>query len=195
MSTLKPKQFIQNFLIDEIGEIHNKHPYISYAIMAIGIEFLGKCLNGSEDWNQKGNCERDFNLAINTLKSFAPYRPLLTSHKLWDSLRCGFLHSFVPKDTIRLSSKSEAEHLAEITSSQINLKCENFYADFKAACEEVIAMPSFQSKKMDKPLLELPDISAPSTPSASNQTANTHSQQPQILIPPISTINTSGSAK
>lgn len=191
MSTLNPKQFIQNVLINEIGEIHMKYPYVSFAIMAIGIEFLGKCLNGVEDWNKSGRCEKDFNLAINSLNSLSTYRPLLKSHALWDSLRNGFLHSFVPKNTIRLSSKSEAEHLQNITSTQINIKCENFYEDFKGACEEVIKMTTFPSKKMGKPLLEIPDITSATVKSTTANNAST--QRTQILVPPLSQINTSGS--
>jgi len=189
MSTLTPKQFIQNFLINEIGEIHTNHSYISFAIMAIGIEFLGKCLNECEDWNKGGRCEKDFDKAINSLNSFSSYRPLLKSHNLWDSLRNGFLHSFVPKNTIRLSSKDEAGHLQNISPTQINIKCENFYADFKGACEEVVKMTTFPSKKMGKPFLEIPTTcttEAKSIPSSSTPA-------PQILMPPISEINTSGS--
>ncbi len=78
--------------------------------MAIGIEFLGKCLNSHEDWNEPKHSKEDFELAINTLDSFVKYRPLLKSHNFWTSLRNGLLHSFAPKSTITLSSKNEAGH-------------------------------------------------------------------------------------
>jgi len=66
---MTPKEFIQQVLIDEVGEIHLKYPYISFATMAIGIEFLGKCLNSHDDWNYyvSGVPKQDFERAINQL--------------------------------------------------------------------------------------------------------------------------------
>lgn len=158
MSTMMPKEFINQVLIKEIDEIHIEHPYIAFCIMAIGIEFLGKCLNEFDDWNKPGRSRDDFELAVNNLNSLEPYRNLLKSYRLWDSLRNGFAHSFVPKSTLTLSSKNEAKHLEEISAKTINLKCEDFYNDFKKACEEVVEMKTFKSKKMNVPLLFVPDI-------------------------------------
>ena len=157
---MTPQQFIQVVLIKEIGEIHLKYPYISFAAMAIGIEFLGKALNSHEDWNYyaSGIPKRDFESAINSLNSFTRYRPLLTSHNLWDALRNGFSHSFVPKGTLTLSSKNEAPHLYPMTPTKINLRCEDLYIDFKGACEEVLAMTTFPSGKMSRPLLSVPNV-------------------------------------
>lgn len=165
MSPMMPKEFIQIVLIKEVGEIHEKYPYIAFATMAIGIEFLGKCLNTYEDWNHfgRGIPKADFELAINNLNSFDKYRPLLTSHNFWDSLRNGFSHSFVPKGTLTLSSKGEDPHMKIVSPTQINLRCEDFYTDFKGACEEVIAMTTFASGKMSRPLLSVPDSSSPSS--------------------------------
>ncbi|MBP1631113.1 MAG: hypothetical protein H6Q15_2006 [Bacteroidetes bacterium] len=148
-----PKKFIQQVLIKEIDEIHKDHPYIAFCIMAIGIEFLGKCLNKYDDWNKSGRSKNDFELAVNNLDSLEPYRNLLVTHKLWDSLRNGFAHSFVPKGTLTLSSDKEDPHLTKRSETIINLKCEDFYNDFKNACEEVVKMDTFISKKMNYPLL------------------------------------------
>jgi len=156
---MTPKQFIQHVLINEVGQIHSQHPYISFATMAIGIEFLGKCLNTYEDWNYyaSGVPKQDFERAINQLNSFSRYRTYLSSHNLWDALRNGFSHSFVPKNTLSLSSNGEMGHLIE-HGNKVNLKCEDFYSDFKSACEEVLAMISFQSNKMNLPLLQVPIV-------------------------------------
>jgi hypothetical protein len=45
MTTLKLKDFIKSVLIDELGAMIDQHPYISFIMMGIGIEFLGKCIN------------------------------------------------------------------------------------------------------------------------------------------------------
>lgn len=154
---MTPKDFIQKVLIEEVGEIHLSHPYISFLTMAVGIEFLGKSLNEYEDWNEPHRSRKDFELAINTLTSFDKYKPLLASHDFWTSFRNGFAHSFVPKGTISLSSKNEAPHFTDTSLPKVNLRCEDFYIDFKNACEEVIKMTSFQSNKMNRPLLSVPD--------------------------------------
>jgi hypothetical protein len=189
MPTITPKEFIETVLINEIEDIHLNHPYISFATMAIGIEFLGKCLNDQEDWNAQGRSKADFELAINSLSSLASYRPYLASHNLWDSLRNGFLHSFVPKNTVTLSSRDEADHFQQISSTTVNLKCENFFQDFKNACLEVIVMASFPTRKMDQPLLVVP--SKPSTETSNAPASGTTNTQ--ILVPPASNINVSGS--
>ena len=69
-----------------------------------------------------------------------------------------FLHSFVPKNTITLSSGEEMPHLEE-HGGKINLKCENFYNDFKNACNEILLMTTFPSNKMGSPLLYVPGVS------------------------------------
>lgn len=168
MATIKPTDFIKNVLVDEIGEIHQKHPYIAFVTMAIGIEFLGKCLNTHDDWNQSGQSKADFELAINSLHSFDKYRPLLVSHKLWDSLRNGFTHAFVPKGTITLSSGTEAPHSIDAINPIVNLKCEDFYGDFRDACNEVIGK-TFTSGKMTRDLMVVPDpVSSGSTSSGTS---------------------------
>jgi len=55
--------------------------------MAVGIEFLGKCLNGFDDWNKQWRSKDDFEDAINKLNAFSKYRPLLKSHDFWTSFR------------------------------------------------------------------------------------------------------------
>lgn len=153
-----PKEFIETVLINELGEIHSKFPYISFSTMAIGIEFLGKCLNSQIDWNYfaSGVPKEDFERAIKELKSFEKYRPYLTSHKLWDSLRNGFSHSFVPKSTLTLSSKNEMAHLIE-HHGKVNLRCEDLYNDFKNACLEVISKSFPADNKMSRSLLKVPE--------------------------------------
>lgn len=155
---MKPKEFISKVLISNIGDIHKDYHYISFALMAVGIEFLGKCIGSEEKWD-KGKPKNDFERAINHLNSFSKYRPYLDKYKIWDSLRNGMLHSFRPKSKLSFSSGNEMKHLSEFNDNgvdKINLKCEDLYKDFKAACEEVLSMKSFPSKKMDEILLNTP---------------------------------------
>lgn len=154
MATLKPKEFIQKVFIAELSELSQKNHYISFAIMAIGIEFLGKCLDASaKHWNVSKS-EKNFIEAIESLNAFKKYR----QHKniLYTDLRCGFAHSFVPKSKLTLSSKNEMPHM-NIDNGRLNLRCEDFYEDFKSACEEVISKEFNDiNNKMNRDLLLIP---------------------------------------
>lgn len=155
MAKLNPKQFIKQVFIDELGELSKKNHYISFAVMAIGIEFLGKCLDTSAGhWNVSSKSEANFKTAIDELIAFTKYR----NYKdiLYTDLRCGFAHSFVPKKKLTLSSKNEMPHM-QINNDRLNLKCEDFYEDFKLACQEIIDKEFTDANdKMNKDLLFIP---------------------------------------
>lgn len=158
---MTPKEFIRQVFINELKVLQDSNPYISFAIIATGIEFLGKCLDSSAGhWNVSRKSKENFEFAINNLNSFKKYRPYLTTHKLWDSLRNGFAHSFVPKYSLTLSSKNECPHMVlHDNDKRLNLRCEDFYLDFKNACEEVIKMTFHNADdKMNKQLLSVPEL-------------------------------------
>ncbi|MEI9909098.1 MAG: hypothetical protein WDO71_05175 [Bacteroidota bacterium] len=158
---MTPKEFIYVVFLHDLALLVEEKPYISFSTMATGIEFLGKCLdNEAPHWNVKDRSKINFELAINQLVSFESYRQYLNSHKLWDSLRNGFSHSFVPKYPLTLSSKNEMGHLLLHENNQrLNLKCEDFYIDFRNACLEVIAIEFINpDDKMNKQLLSVPAL-------------------------------------
>lgn len=158
MAILKPKDFIQTVFIDELGQLVNSHPYISFITIGIGIEFLGKCIDTTEqDWNKQGNSAKHFKKAVNELTSLSKYRPYLSSHQLYKSFRCGLAHAAAPNFCVTLSSKNERGNLT-IINSRLNLKIEDLYDDFKRACLEVINIHFVQTDKMNTPYLEVPDI-------------------------------------
>lgn len=155
---MKPKEFIKTVLVDQLGVVSNDYPYLAFAMMAIGIEFLGKCLDTSTaSWRRDFVSKTDFIRAINTLTGFQRYRGF--DERLYKDLRNGFAHSFIPKYDLTLSSGSEEAHLA-LNGTRLNLKCEDFYQDFKDACLEVINLNFSQSDKMNSDLLEVPDPNA-----------------------------------
>jgi hypothetical protein len=157
MTTLKPKDFIKSVLIDELGTMVNGHPYISFIIMGIGIEFLGKCLATTRnDWNESGHSGADFTNAIKTIPSLKKYESYLQTHKLCDSFRNGLAHAISPKHPITLSSKGELGHLVE-QSGRLNLRVEDFYNDFRLACEHIINMSFASGDKMNVNFLQVPE--------------------------------------
>lgn len=156
MSILKPKDFIHSVLINEIGSLIDPHPYISFILMGIGIEFLGKCTDTNlKEWDVSGRSKRDFENAISTIPSLLKYQPYLSTYDMYNSFRCGLAHSVIPKQKITLSSKYEMEHLMQ-KNGRLNLKVEDFYADFKIACEYVINQTYSQTDKMSGGFLEVP---------------------------------------
>jgi hypothetical protein len=191
MATLKPKDFIQSVLIDELGTMINSHPYISFIIMGIGIEFLGKAIDTSlNDWNVRGRSQHDFENAIKTIPALKRYEPYLATYTLYDSLRCGLAHSIAPKNKVTLSSKEEQAHLVK-SAGQINLKVEDFYQDFELACKHVINQPYPASDKMEKDFLYVPgdtfnsgtDISGGITSSSAPVSGTTYSMPPASGAP------------
>lgn len=55
--------------------------------------------------------------------------------------------------------KNEMEHLVYLEEgTRVNLKCEDFFEDFKVACEEIICMEFDEKNKMNYGFLLVPDI-------------------------------------
>lgn len=160
MTTLKPKHFIKSVLIDELATMIAGHPYLSFVIMGIGIEFLGKCLaTARTDWNEGGHSQTDFGNAIKSIPSLKKYESYLQTHKLYSSFRCGLAHTISPKVQVTLSSKGELGHLQIEQGGRINLKVEEFYNDFKQACEYIINMNFAPGDKMNLGFLQVPGAS------------------------------------
>jgi hypothetical protein len=145
-----PKEFIQEVLIDEFKDIVERHPYIAFSLIAIGIEFLGKCiLTQFQDWHNI-NAERAFNrgLSLMVLED-KRYGKL----NLRIELRNGFAHTLAPKSKIALSEvKHGAIHFSEAGGRTI-LVIETFYQDFVSACKSVIAEGFRETDKMNRPFI------------------------------------------
>ena len=76
MAALTPKQFIETVFINELAELSEKNHYISFLVMATGIEFLGKCLDSkAAHWNVGGRSQNNFEDALQQLGAFTKYRP------------------------------------------------------------------------------------------------------------------------
>lgn len=153
-SKMKPKQFIKQVFIGEFGQIiNNGHHYIGFGLLSIGIEFLGKCLQKRQKWHQSGTSGPNFNKAIQEL--MPKYQPFNKKYKLHDGLRNGFAHAFAPKKGVFLTHRKEnPNHLQE--NGGVTLVIEDFYEDFKKACEAVIQKKFDPDDKMNKEYLSTP---------------------------------------
>lgn len=147
---MKPKEFIEHVLINELGDIVFRHPYLSFSLLAIGIEFLGKCtLSDNEDWHN-----------INPDKSFKAGQGLLNQiderYRMVDlknELRNGFSHTLSPKFGLILSElKNGSSHFGKVEGRTI-LVAEIFYEDFIKCCNKVINTEFEPKNKMNKDFL------------------------------------------
>ncbi len=146
-----PKSFISDVLIVEIGNISNTHHYLCFVLISVAIEFLGKCIDDSvNNWNEGGS-EKLFNLAIEKL--MPKYRP----YNLYKLLRCGLAHHLAPQSGLNLSQKKDGDiHLSVLSDGSLTLNIEDFYEDFKIACQNVINNIDknlYKNNKMYSPFL------------------------------------------
>jgi len=156
MATLNTKEFIKTVYVNELSRMIPDFPYISFLVIGVGIELLGKCVDsGLATWNTPSRSKCYFEKAIKEINSLSKYRQYLTSHKLYVAFRCGLAHSSKPDYMVTLSSKQELAHLIE-RNGRINLKIEDFYNDFKNACLEVVEQSYPASDKMNQPFLSVP---------------------------------------
>lgn len=137
---MKVKEFIEQVLIDDIGKMQGAGlHYLSFSIIASGIEFLGACLD-DKDFNKSGLSEIRFKKGIDELFD-QKYKK--EANELYKDLRCGFAHIVGPQGNISLTEnkhigKSTHKNLDRIKSGNLILIAEDFYRDFKNACDKVI---------------------------------------------------------
>lgn len=129
------KDFINKYLIDRIGKIKEDNPYFAFLLMAVGIEFLGRYLDGCS-WEQKGVSETAFNGAILELFPEGKY----DKFDLFHNLRCGLAHSLLMQGNLTLSDKK----------SEGSISCDEFYDDFVKACNKILTMPPSDRKSLDE---------------------------------------------
>lgn len=131
--------FINKYFIEEIGSLVEKRPFVSFVLMAIGIEFLGKCLN-TNDWDDKSERSgKTFDYAIQLFDSLKKYQAI---PDLYHNLRCGLAHRLMVKGNIILTPDQN-----NLTGPDFTIGCKEFYDDFKQACLDAIDNKNGMIKK------------------------------------------------
>lgn len=138
-NNLSAKEFIQKVFIDETGKLVESGFYhFAFVIMAQGLETLGSFLD-SKPLKAREQSKLRFSHAINRLMPLK-YTKLNNNHALYDSLRASLAHTFTTSKQLHLTSRNNVEvgnkHLAEIEGT-LTLVAEDFYIDFKKACERL----------------------------------------------------------
>ncbi len=139
-NNLSAKDFIQKVFVEETGRLVNAGFYhFAFVIMAQGLETLGSFLD-SKPLKAREQSKLRFSHAINRLMP-VKYTKLNNNHALYDRLRASLAHTFTASRQTYLTSKSNTDygkkHLHEIDGKLI-LVVEDFYTDFKKACERLL---------------------------------------------------------
>jgi len=142
-------EFIKVVLVQEFGDITDRHKYLSFGIISQGIELLGACLDEHE-FDIDGHSKERFNLALKELfpEKYHEFGEGANPEKsLYKNIRCGLLHSIMPKINFALTEvkgNPREHHLKIFTlsdgSERYLLVAEEFYEDFKCACYRLIDM-------------------------------------------------------
>lgn len=131
----------------EIGLTIEISPYVSFLLICPGIELLGKCLDLEiSHFNEykPNRPPQQFSKAINL---FFPelYDERFKEWKVYDQLRNGMLHSFIPKQNIVLFAK-ETEEFKNLdidrrhNPHRLVIVTEVLYHHFSQACDSLIKM-------------------------------------------------------
>ena len=132
-TTISASTFIEHTLIGEYGDIVNegKHDYLSFLLIACGIEFLGRCMESEgTDWQDPYKSRYYFGRRMSLFKQ--DYDNLADT--LYKELRCGFCHSLLPEEKIIVSSKKPQD----LNCIPICLNLHTFFNDFKDACNALL---------------------------------------------------------
>jgi hypothetical protein len=119
-----PKEFIENVLINEMRDIVERHAFMSFLLISVGIEFLGKCLlTEHHNWHDI-KPETAFNKGKELMATINPEYGNIDLK----NLRNGFTHTFLPKNQISLSERKHgAIHFSKTIHGGVILVAEDFY--------------------------------------------------------------------
>ncbi|MCB9190895.1 MAG: hypothetical protein H6603_10295 [Flavobacteriales bacterium] len=147
-----PKGFIEGTLIKGIGDVLKTNTYLSFTLIAIGIEFIGKChLTNHQDWEIKPD------------KAFKKGMELLVVQDsryadidIKDELRNGLAHTFLPKSKIVLSEvRNGAIHFGRDQGGKTVLVAEILFRDFVRICIHTLNTDFPTNDKMNKPFIRV----------------------------------------
>lgn len=158
------KEFIDQVFLNEYKKIVRRgFHYISFALVALGTEFLGACLD-PYDFAERGLSEKRF---IQAMRELFPQQYQQHCKALYDDLRCGFAHMLRPGRRFALTGRAESKrektkHLCPFCREPFPdatvLVAEQFYFDFEQACRKVISRIDsgrLAHPKLSKPFLRI----------------------------------------
>ena len=131
------KDLIKDYYISELNVLSNKHPFTAFMVISCGIEFLGKCISSETDWFLGSHSKDHFNNALTKFGSLDKYSKIGKEYdgkgndvSLYDIIRCGIIHSSIPKAGITITE--ENNNLPD----EVGLK--DLTKDFIDACSDIL---------------------------------------------------------
>jgi len=144
------QSFILRILVEEVRDIQQKggHHYLSFGLITQGIEFLGSFFD-EEEFHTTGMGKQRFRKAIAELfpERYDPYNFDKSPYDLYRDLRCGLVHSVLPKTSLELIKAADkgrfgGDHL-DIKmvrgKEKLLLVAEDFFKDYEGACVKLIS--------------------------------------------------------
>jgi hypothetical protein len=180
------QNFIKQLYIKEVSEIKDVHPYIAYMVIGAGIEFLGKVLEqpSRNDWFEEGHSKSDFENAVLTLPGLNNYSAI--KEPLYRQLRCGLIHSSLPKRDLKLGDKNTVENIA---ATPYELNIDNFYNAFKTVCEDVIKQVDEGAISITGDFLEVEEVIVQNQQPQPNVTGEKEPTASQTASPTVTSVS------
>lgn len=130
---------------------HKGSSFVKFLLLAVGIEYLGACLD-EKPFNEPHESEDRFNRALKKLfdKKYHKFTKKAAKVYLYRDFRCNFVHQIRPAKNIVITHTDESrrentKHLENIIDSPLVLVLEEFYNDYEKACNRLIR--GFESGK------------------------------------------------
>jgi hypothetical protein len=169
-TNLPIEEFVKRvFLHDLRGMIYEARlQYLAFGIIAVGIAFLGACMD-AYPFNESGHSPERFDRGVQDFLStsdarYRQYNDVTSPYRLYKHLRCGMAHVMRPQGKVLFTSRDEStqdgtKHL-EIINDQLLFVCEDFYDHFASACQLLVdRLPSLKSSKLERPYLVITEFS------------------------------------
>lgn len=159
-----------NLFIRDLHEVIYEHPgskMIKFIYLAVGIEYLGACLDG-HDFLKEGESENRFNKALKKLfpNKYHPFAKADAKISLYKQFRCPFVHQLRPGQDIAVTHRNESNkegttHLKRTKNGMLILVLEDLFDDFEKAGRELVRldqMKKLPTKKLKENYLRVFDI-------------------------------------
>jgi hypothetical protein len=164
-TNLSIQELVERVLLRDLRRMvyEAKLHYLGFGSIAVGIEFLGACVD-DHPFEASGCSAERFKRGIDDfmIKSDSRYEEY--HDRLYKHLRCGIAHVMRPSGKVLFTSRDESlqdqTHHFQLISDQLLLVCEDFYDDFASACQALIdQLPNLTSPKLQQPYLVINEFS------------------------------------
>lgn len=167
---LSVRESIETIFLRELKSLiydHKDSAYIKFINLAIGIEYLGACLD-NHAFVKEGESKNRFDNALKKLfnRKYLPFSKTDNDFYLFVKFRCSFVHQLRPGKNVVVTHREESRregttHLKPTKSGLLVLVLEDFFDDFEKACTRLFDLEEkgkLPSKKLDEDFISLTSI-------------------------------------